>query len=67
MATKVIDSDEWYPVYTIEEPNPSFVVPVVEVSEDLMVRYNRIMEEFGSLQRELRALDESTRATTKGR
>ncbi len=44
-----IDSDEWYPVYSIVSYGTECEVP-----EDTVQRWNRIMGEFDVMQKEMR-------------
>jgi len=47
----LIDSDEWYPVYSIET-NPAyfFGAPLVEIDESLLKRYENAKQEFEAVQ-----------------
>ena len=55
MARVQISKDEWYPVYTMEEPCVESMG--TEVPEDVYLRYQRVMKEFDDLQNILRGLD----------
>lgn len=50
----VLDWDEWYPVYSIEERdlNP-YDYQELDIDEDFVNRYNRVMDEFNELQNDL--------------
>ena len=49
-----LDSDEWYPVYSLREDRFKFMNDyMVDVSPEFMEKYNRIVSEFNSLQDEL--------------
>lgn len=54
--TKVrIDSDEWYPVYSIVDANRSYG-HVVEASDEQLARWNAAAEAFGAAQDEMAEL-----------
>lgn len=50
----ILDWDEWYPVYSIEErdSNP-YDYDEIEVTPEFLERYRRITEEFNELQNDL--------------
>lgn len=52
---KYLDSDEWYPVYTLRDG--SYLTTKVEVSKKFLGKYDRIMKEFNELQIELQDME----------
>jgi hypothetical protein len=57
MANKIIEQEEWWPVYEISEPDITCKFDVaVEIPDELIARYEACMKEFDSVQNELRAL-----------
>lgn len=56
MTKGYIDTDEWYPVYTIDiEPTYQEDAPI-EIPDDLVNRYHQAMVKFDEVQKELRML-----------
>ena len=54
MVTKSLDRCEWYPVLVLDEPNPDYDEGLPEeFSEDELVEYNRVMNEFCELQQKI--------------
>lgn len=52
-----IDSEEWYPVYTINKQNFDDEEPVaVEIDSIFYERYLKVRKEFKAVQRELAAM-----------
>lgn len=59
MVRRRLDVDEWYPVYSLEVELRTYAGDIlVEVPQELVDRYERIMAEFSAMQAELRAIDE---------
>lgn len=48
-----IDSDEWYPVYTIYEGEDTTEEYMTEVPDDLVERAKKVTAAFNALQEEL--------------
>lgn len=61
-----LDSDEWYPVLTLREEQYKWMKDLeVDVSIAFMMKYERIMAEFDSLQQELNSLPTTTLPKTE--
>jgi len=46
-----IDTDEWYPVYTLRDDKRTYLPSYeVELDQNLMDEYQRIMDEFDAFQ-----------------
>ena len=58
MPTLYIDIDEWYPVHTLEENSASFRAPI-ELSDDEIGDYERVMYEFSMWQTRLENVRDS--------
>jgi hypothetical protein len=59
--TVKLGEDEWYPVIDISE----YGEITVEISEELFEKYNRIMQEFNVLQKELYKLYSESKQCAK--
>lgn len=47
--------DDWYPTFSIDEC-PNEYQQTVEVSEEFIERYRRVLSDFENMQRELQAM-----------
>lgn len=52
----LIDSDEWYPVYSLYTEGEGWGDPV-EVDQSLFDRYKKVLVDFKAMQKELKAID----------
>ena len=59
--TVKLSEDEWYPVIDISD----YGEITVEISEELFEKYNRIMQEFNVLQKELYKLYSESKQCAK--
>ena len=53
-----IDVDEMYPWYSVETSDSVMYGKIIEVSDELVKRYNNCMEEFWKIQNELKEIKE---------